>query len=305
MWRKALLVVAAAILTLLVSRPSGQTETYEQWKLAFGQSFAEVEDSYRRAIFERNEKEVEEFNNRGESYQKGINQFSHMTDEEFLAMYARPTQPASQTQTQDAFVPNMPDIDWVINGKVSTVKNQGGCDAGYAFSTTGLLESYSLITKNTSTSLADQQLVDCSGSYGTSACQGGSRAGAMNYVKDKGIAFDSQYPYKGVAQTCKLDGGVTKITGYSQATGCDAIATALRKNPLSIAVDASNWKTYRSGIFSNCTSKVTQDALLVGQTTTYWKVNNSWGLSWGEYGYIRLALGDTCGLCGIIAYWPS
>jgi len=29
----------------------------------------------------------------------------------------------------------------------------------------------------------------------------------------------------------------------------------------------------------------------------YWKVRNSWGLAWGESGYIRLAYGkDTCGI---------
>lgn len=302
------MVIAAVLAVVLVSLPQRQQDKYQQWKEAFGVVFGESEDSYRRSIFQQNEREVEEFNKRGESYQKGINQFSHMTDEEFLEMFTTHTSRAAVTNTnvQEVKVPNVPDVDWVVAGKVSPVKNQGGCDAGYAFATTGLLESYNMISKNSSaTLLSEQQLVDCSASYGTSGCQGGSRAGAMNYVKDKGIAFDSQYPYKGTPATCKLEGGSTKITGYQSATGCDAIANALRKSPLSIAVDASNWKSYRSGIFSDCTEKVTQDALLVAQTTTYWKVKNSWGLAWGEYGYIRLALGNTCGLCGIIAYWPN
>jgi len=229
-----------------------------------------------------------------------------MTDEEFLRQFSSEVKRTQKVvDTYKPFIPTAPDIDWVLNGKVSPVKNQGNCDAGYAFSTTGLLESYYLITKAANNSLSDQQLVDCSTSYGTQGCQGGSRSGAMNYLKDKGLAFESQYPYKGTVQTCKLDGGVSKITGYSNTTGCEGIASALRKNPLSIAVDASNWKTYRSGIFNNCTEKVTQDALLVGQTTTYWKVKNSWGLGWGEYGYIRLALGNTCGICGITAFWPN
>jgi hypothetical protein len=34
---------------------------------------------------------------------------------------------------------NLQDVDWQVLGKVSEVKNQGQCDAGYAFSSTGLI----------------------------------------------------------------------------------------------------------------------------------------------------------------------
>jgi len=90
MWRKVLSVVAATIIAVSLSRPAGKHESYDKWKQTFGQTFSRVEDEYRRMIFESNEKEVEEFNSLSESYQKGINQFSHMTDEEFLEMFSRP-----------------------------------------------------------------------------------------------------------------------------------------------------------------------------------------------------------------------
>lgn len=102
-----------------------------------------------------------------------------------------------------------------------------------------------------------------------------------------------------------MEGGTTKLNSFLNTTGCDGLAQALKTSPVSIAADASNWKSYRSGIFNSCTEKVTQDALLVGVTTNYWKVKNSWGLGWGEYGYIRLAPGNTCGICGITGYWPQ
>ena len=38
------------------------------------------------------------------------------------------------------------------------------------------------------------------------------------------------------------------------------------------------------------------------QGTEYWKVKNSWGSSWGESGYIRMAMGKN--MCGI-AQQPS
>lgn len=42
---------------------------------------------------------------------------------------------------------NLTDVDWQNLGKVSEIKNQGNCNAGYAFSTTSLIET-SLMMEN-------------------------------------------------------------------------------------------------------------------------------------------------------------
>ena len=69
-----------------------------------------------------------------------------------------------------------------------------------------------------------------------------------------------------------------------------------------MGVDAEKWDTYESGIFSSCGTDQDHGVTLVGMTAKYWLIKNSWGFSWGEKGYIRLAKGNTCGICEMASY---
>lgn len=122
---------------------------------------------------------------------------------------------------------------------------------------------------------------------------------AFKFVKDNGIVTESEYPYKAVKQTCTTPTGSFKISGFTDIKNCNDLATALVGRPVSIAVDATNWSKYSSGVFNNCATKLNHGVLLVGANDQSWKVKNSWGASWGESGYIRLARGNTCGLCNV------
>jgi len=54
---------------------------------------------------------------------------------------------------------------------------------------------------------------------------------------------------------------------------------------VSVAVDASKWHLYSSGVFNNCKSlksAANHAGLLVGYTSEgHWIVKNSWGTNWG------------------------
>ena len=80
------------------------------------------------------------------------------------------------------------------------------------------------------------------------------------------------------------------------------MANALVSRPVSVAVDGANFQLYKSGVFYNCGTNATLAALLVGMTDAFWVVKNSWGTTWGEAGYIRLARGNTCAVCQYASY---
>lgn len=84
--------------------------------------------------------------------------------------------------------------------------------------------------------------------------------------------------------------------------------SALAKQPLSVAIDAETDKFgyYNGGIFdySGCGTSLDHAVLLVGYGSSngqeFWIMKNSWATSWGEKGYMRIAIhGDGSGVCGV------
>ena len=51
--------------------------------------------------------------------------------------------------------------------------------------------------------------------------------------------------------------------------------------PVAVTVDASNWSSYKSGVFSNCGANINHAVNAVGYTGAYWIIRNSWGTGWG------------------------
>ena len=72
--------------------------------------------------------------------------------------------------------------------------------------------------------------------------------------------------------------------------------------PVAVSADASKWALYSSGVFRNCGDSLNHMVLATGMTDAYWTLKNSWGVNWGEKGFIRLAAGNTCGICNYASY---
>jgi len=204
-------------------------------------------------------------------------------------------------------------VDWSQQGYVTPIKNQGQCGSCWAFSTTGGIEGQNFKKTNKLSSFSEQQLVDCSTAEGNQGCNGGLMDDGFQYVEDHGLCFESAYPYTGTdGGSCKASECTSQVTVSSFTDIPEGDTNALKvacgtQGPISIAVDATflGWQLYNGGILKNCAKKLDHGVLLVGYNTdqAYWKVKNSWGPSWGEEGYIRLAaFDDTCGLADSASY---
>lgn len=94
------------------------------------------------------------------------------------------------------------------------IKNQAVCGASYAFAAIGALEFYYKRMGGTS-SLSEQQLIDCSRPFGNKACDGGNLDASYLYAKEKGIMSDNDYPYYGYQTACAYVADKVKVKAFN------------------------------------------------------------------------------------------
>ena len=189
--QKITLLALCLTLILAVRIPKTQDNSdYEAWKAKHSITYSsQFENAYRERVFLENLAKVNAHNAKNDqTYEMGLNQFSAMTQEEFAETYLTLMTPKEFTPlVGDESVVEVADVDWVAQGYVTGVKNQGQCGSCWAFSTTGGLEGLSKLAYGTLQNFSESQLVDCSSSYGNHGCNGGLMDNAFKFVRDKGI----------------------------------------------------------------------------------------------------------------------
>lgn len=335
--------VAASTLAVVTYRDV-LTEEWNEFKQRYNKTYSDKsEDNYRFKLFIDSKYKIATHNRRQadglHSYTLGLNKYADMSPQEFVrTMNGYKPALSNKASTLDDLHPQVVHeynslmkeptaeigkfVDWRLNGYVTPVKDQGHCGSCWAFSSTGALEGHYAKKINKAVDLSEQNLVDCSRSYGNMGCNGGLMPNAFRYIRDNhGVDTEASYPYEGVDDKCRFknktvganDKGYIEIPSGDERKLIQAIYT---KGPISVAIDASqeSFHLYKSGVYNepNCgndENSLDHGVLVVGYGTDlvhgdYYIVKNSWSETWGEAGYIKMARNkaNQCGIATAAVY---
>ena len=328
-----LIFITTAFLSLVAAREP-ILNRFKSWASDFNVDI--IDETKLVNIFENwidNDRFIDEHNSKNLSYVLGHNQFSGMSQLEFSKYLININNDVSSLESFDfeyieSTLPTY--VNWIDNGAVSPVKDQGQCGSCWSFSTTGALEGAYYIKTNKLQLFSEQQLVDCDtlrNGGKDMGCNGGLMDNAFKWIeKNGGLCSELEYPYISGDTTksgtcnkgCELVHG-SQVKGIVDVPPSDdnAMMNAIYKQPVSVAIEADQreFQLYKSGVFTGaCGTNLDHGVLVVGygieMNNEYYLVKNSWGEYWGKDGYIMLGKGkdpntnkpynNGSGQCGIL-----
>ena len=294
-------------LSSILHSPTATLKLYADYKSQNDFHFDAKEDRMRLKLFRRNAEMVAAANSDPEdTAEYDLNFFSIMSEDEkkqWLGLNATGHLPntdvPSPISSSQLKVPKQK--LWVKEGAVTVIKNQGNCGSCWTFAAVGGLETRYQQKSGRLRNFSEQEYLDCVyEEEGSNGCHGGWPDRAYQYSAKHGgrLAATIDYPYMAKDGACRSrtvrNAAIAyKITG-SVRVGSDEESNivALAEGSLSMTLQVTNkFSQYRRGILrdTSCHGNINHGVTGVGYTERYVLLRNSWGSSWGDQGYIKLA----------------
>ena len=322
---KAIILILSLTLTICgelrgIQSSAKNFKQFNKFVLKYEKKYSSIEEfTARFQTFSANLEKMSSYSlTRKSTHKIGVTKFSDLTPQEFKRTYLNlQISLINQVRSTATLVKiekkplEQSSVDWRAKGAVFAVKDQGQCGSCWAFSTIANIEGQHFIKTGKLVGLSEQQLVDCDTAE-DQGCNGGLMENAFAYVISKGgVELQSDYKYTATDGTCKFSKKkvAVSISSFKKLDSTDEVDLAnflSSQGPLSIAINAGPLQTYDSGILNPDAYECDPTALdhgvtLVGYGTEskqdYWIIKNSWGTSWGEKGFFRMARGT--GACGV------
>jgi len=283
---------------------------FEEWKVQYSKTYSSDEEEKHRfvAFVENLQRMVLMANKTGAVY--GPDQFTDIPHAQFIAQYTCGHVIPGYGSSDDTFtmdpdhIRTLQDVkafDWRDHGAVSGAKNQGAYGTCWSFGAAAVLEGMSVLAGHPLENCSSQELIDC-----CDACQGRSPDISFDWLiaNTNGYADTlASYPYAGPRQKCKMSSATeskAQIGSWKKVYDNDnqdkIMSIMLEHGPGNVGIDASCLNGYKSGVIQNCTGESVDHAVVIIGVGTdngvdYFTVKNSWGDSFGEHGFFRVAKG--------------
>ncbi|KAL7048049.1 hypothetical protein ACKWTF_003196 [Chironomus riparius] len=324
-----LLMIVTCVLANKHSKDSNERQNrrkFDNHLKRYGKKYKDLPEEVRarrRNNYLKNLDFIEKHNkNPKNKFQLGSNEFSDRDPKTFVKEMCRtelpqmtrglPLPPSIYTST----TPARSTVDWRTQ-YTQPIVSQGGCASCSAFSVVSVIEAYNEIRGRGKTAMSQQNIVDCH----SVKCLGGWPKSIFDWLKNtygNKLARATDYPYTSgrtkTAGSCKVAQYVPlnyTSTFLFVPNGNTATLKQIISNygPVAIAVQVTNsglFQNYKSGIFTDATCPGPNQCTIInhamvavgyGKLTTgqeYFIIRNSWGTTWGENGYIRMAMSNTC-----------
>jgi len=293
-------------------------DAFNQWKYTHTKSYSSsTDETYRLNNFAASYNNVNAANaNSSFTFKSALNKFSDLSVQEFKAMYLGYKE-VERVKNFSSLLGEGVQVnesrDWIAEGAVTPVKDQAACGSCWAFSATGALEGLDFLLNGSLRSFSEQMFLDCETRYPAMGCNGGNSAITMMWTETNGVVTEDRMPYRATSGNTCYWSKYSSIFFNKDMEDVpkddnEEMIAAIDRQPISIAVAAEKFMHYSSGLFNDwsCGNELDHAILAVGYGKTtgdqmYYKVKNSWGVSWGESGYIRFErrTGKSVGICGL------